>query len=69
MATVRQFEHYISTRIAFFENNQRRAHESEQDQFDLVLGELRHIYEEIIPALEEEDGKVQDNVPRRTGSH
>ena len=66
MATIRQFEHYISTRIAFFEQHRREAHESELEQFDLVLAELNHIYQEVIPTLEEENGKVRDHVSRRS---
>jgi hypothetical protein len=60
MATIRQFEHYLSGRIAFFENAQRTANDSEKDQFDLVLVELNHMYTEIIPQLEVEDGKLRD---------
>jgi hypothetical protein len=58
MATLRQFEHYLSGRIAFFETAQREANDSEKDQFDLVLVELNHMYTEIIPKLEVDDGSV-----------
>lgn len=67
MATIRQFEHYVSGRIAFFEQHQRDANETEVEQFDLVLAELRHIYTEIIPQLEDEHGTIRDRVPKRTG--
>ncbi len=56
MANVKQYEGYVRGRLKFFEQQQKDANPSEQDQFDLTLAELRHIYVEIIPQLEDSDG-------------